>query len=199
MSNLTGHIKFIGTLKEGYQTNNFNHTTLYYFRNVGDGTFDIYDENDTNLIETISLRSFNKCFRMIEGVEIVSKYVMPEDLNESRINLRKIEYTPAEKFFQSVLDRTTGIKTDPRYRYSIYYYDPETNQINFELNNETRYFLVRWNNIWSKLESDFGLNKSAIQFLIKNMVEQHYNLTSVTPSREMIGNRATRWSNIMSD
>ena len=103
----------------------------------------------------------------------------------NRINLKVKEYTPAEKFFQSVLDRTSGTKTDPEYPNSIFYYDPETKQINFELyrnqDEKTDYFYVRHSGIWSKLESDFGLDYTSVQGLIKVTVEEHYNLRPVTP------------------
>ena len=109
-------------------------------------------------------------------------YPLGDNIHESRINLRKM--TP-ELFFQKVLYRTSETKTDPRYPNSIFYYDPETKEINFELyrdqNEKTDYLWVRYDGIWSKLQSDFNLDYRSIQDLIKGMVEEHYNLGSVTP------------------
>jgi len=96
-----------------------------------------------------------------------------------RINLKVKERTPAEMFFQSILDRTSTTRIDIRLPDSICYYDPETKQTNFDYHKKSEYFWVRYYGIWSVLESDFGLDNESITNLIKDMVEQHYNIIPV--------------------
>jgi len=63
----SGTIKYIGTIIEGYQTQKFESGETYFYKNVTPGQYGIYDKEDGTLIETIGLRSFNKCF---EGLNL---------------------------------------------------------------------------------------------------------------------------------
>ena len=90
-----------------------------------------------------------------------------------RINLKVKQRTPAEKFFQGVLDRTTGIIQNPD---SIFYYEPDTKQINFELDNVVGTFWVRQHGIWSVFVRDFNMDFTTIRALIMGAADQHYDL-----------------------
>jgi len=105
----------------------------------------------------------------------MNRNLIKQILQESRINLRKV--TP-EMFFQKILNHTSGITTDINYPDRIFYYDPDTKQINFEYDRTEGILSVRHFGIFVNLESDFNLDHRTVQGLIKNMVERHYKLGS---------------------
>jgi len=94
-----------------------------------------------------------------------------------RINLKPKQYSPAEKFLQSVLDRTTGVINVPQYPDATFYYDPDKKEINFGHNQKYRLFWVRNSGVlWSVLMSEYGLGFYSVQELIRDMVGTHYNI-----------------------
>lgn len=68
---MTGHTKFVGTVSEGYSIDKFKKDQTYSF--IGsNGKYDIYDRG--LLIESVTLRTFNKCFEPIsEGLNLQKK------------------------------------------------------------------------------------------------------------------------------
>lgn len=57
----TGTFKYIGTIIEGYNKN-FDSGRSYFITNDVPGQYSVYDTEGGRLIETIGLRTFNKCF-----------------------------------------------------------------------------------------------------------------------------------------
>ena len=65
----TGTFKYIGTIIEGYNKN-FDSGRSYFITNDVPGQYSVYDTEGGRLIETIGLRTFNKCF---EGLNLQKK------------------------------------------------------------------------------------------------------------------------------
>ncbi len=69
-------VKYIGTMVEGYARNNFKQGNPYFYKNTTPGQYDVYKYEGGKLIESIGLRSFNKCFEPIaEGLNLVKKTI----------------------------------------------------------------------------------------------------------------------------
>jgi len=98
-----------------------------------------------------------------------------------RINLPVKQYTSAEKYFYSILCRTSGITTAPELPNEILYYDPDMKDVNFKHNTKTGEFWVRYDGIWSVIETKHGGNWIWTVDLIKNMTETHYNIENISP------------------
>ncbi len=70
-----GIVKYIGTIIEGYNKNKFQPGETYQFKNNIPGQYEIYDMSGKTLIDTIGLRTFNKCF---EGLMLSKKKYQPK-------------------------------------------------------------------------------------------------------------------------
>ena len=91
----------------------------------------------------------------------------------NRINLQVRQRTPDEIFFQGVLDRSTIKPFDESDSTLKYYADGE--QINLAHDTETNMVWIR-SGLWNSLKS----TGSELHNLLKNMVEEHYHIGSVT-------------------
>ena len=68
-------------------------------------------------------------------------------------------------------------------------------EIIFEYNRKTEDFWVPYNAIWSVFENRFGMEYGETQELIQFMVEDHYKLGSVTPTKQAL-RQWPGWKNI---
>ena len=71
-------------------------------------------------------------------------------------------------------------KTSSKYPNSVFYVNSD-NQIFMEYDKKNERVLFNYEEIWSKLESYFKLNYGDIQLIMKDWLEEHYNLRGVTP------------------
>jgi hypothetical protein len=70
-------------------------------------------------------------------------------------------------------------KTTFRYPKSVFYLSSD-NKIIMEHDKKNKEIWFDYDNIWSKLESFFYLNNDDIQLIMKDWLEEHYNLNKVT-------------------
>ena len=61
------------------------------------------------------------------------------------------------------------------YPNSVFYANPD-NDILMEYDKENEYIWIGYNKIWSKLELYFPLKYDDIQLIMKDWLEEHYNL-----------------------
>jgi hypothetical protein len=72
------------------------------------------------------------------------------------------------------------IKTSKDYPDSVFYVDSD-NEILMEYDKKTNDVLIDYISILSKLASLFYLNYGEIHLIMKDWLEEHYNLKGVTP------------------
>jgi hypothetical protein len=70
-------------------------------------------------------------------------------------------------------------KTNPKYPDSIFYVNSD-NKIFMEYDEKKEYLWIDNDLIWSKLESLFYIDYDDIQLIMKDWLEEHYNLKKVT-------------------
>jgi hypothetical protein len=71
-------------------------------------------------------------------------------------------------------------KTDPKSPNSIFYVNSD-NKIFMEYDEKKEYVWIDNDLIWSKLESLFYIDYEDIQLIMKDWLEEHYNLSGITP------------------
>jgi len=71
-------------------------------------------------------------------------------------------------------------KTSSKYPDSVFYANSD-NDILMEYNKKNENFYISYNKIWSKLELYFHLKYSDIQLIMKDWLEEHYNLRVLKP------------------
>jgi hypothetical protein len=71
-------------------------------------------------------------------------------------------------------------KTDPKSPNSIFYVNSD-NKIFMEYDEKKEYVWIDNYLIWSKLESLFYIDYEDIQLIMKDWLEEHYNLSGITP------------------
>ena len=80
------------------------------------------------------------------------------------------------------------------YPNSVFYVNSD-NEIFMEYDKKNENVWVGYDQIWSKLESLFYLNYSDIQLIMKDWLEEHYNLRGLKP-RNVLRNASIRWRDI---
>jgi hypothetical protein len=71
-------------------------------------------------------------------------------------------------------------KTSEKEPNSVFYVNSENENI-ISYDENTNHVWIDYISIWSKLESLFYLNYGDIQLIMKEWLEEHYNLKGVTP------------------
>ena len=94
--------------------------------------------------------------------------------------LKQIEPTDIDKVF---LDLMEGMerKIHPYYPNLTLWYKGD--DWYFEQNEENGYLWCQYDRVWSVFEREYGGNYADIQSIIKSLMERHYNLRGLTPSR----------------
>jgi hypothetical protein len=77
-------------------------------------------------------------------------------------------------------------KTSSKYPDSVFYVNSD-NFIPMRYHPKNKDIWIDYNSIWSKLERYFYLNYDDIQLIIKDWLEEHYNLKGVRPYVKYIG------------
>lgn len=109
------------------------------------------------------------------------KEVIENSENRIIINLVKVDKEQEmRKFLKPFLTNLTIVHSE-KYPDSVFY--KQNGEVLFELNQyeNTLYFYVRYDKIWSVFENKFGLSYDDIQSFIKKEVESTLKLKGVTP------------------
>ena len=85
-------------------------------------------------------------------------------------------------------------KTSSKYPDSVFYVNSD-NDILMEYDKKNENVWVGYDQIWSKLELYFPLKYDDIQLIIKDWLEEHYNLRGLKPRSKSSG-IFSRWRNI---
>ena len=85
-------------------------------------------------------------------------------------------------------------KNSSKYPDSVFYANSD-NEIFMEYNKKNENVYISYNKIWSKLELYFPLKYDDIQLIMKDWLEEHYNLRVLKPYMPCIVPRQ-RWRNI---
>jgi hypothetical protein len=142
----------------------------------------------------------------VNGIRKLKLNIWEKDGTPIRIDYRNIQFDTnqlseglnlpkmsPQSWFQSILDRTTGPYTTPKYPNTLLYkLDVD---VIFEYDRKTGNFWVDYDTIWLVFEDRFGMGIGEIRDLIKSMVEEHYHLGPVTPFWKP-NHFNTRWDNI---
>ena len=73
-------------------------------------------------------------------------------------------------------------KTSSKYPDSVFYVNSD-NEILMQYDDENKVIWIGYDQIWSKLESLFYLEFGNIQLIMKDWLEEHYNLRGAIPQK----------------
>jgi hypothetical protein len=126
----------------------------------------VIKENNTKmeLIDTIKDEGFKSASEMVGGSEILMK-------------LLDIKTTMD---FLHLFDDLDVVQNEKKQDLTLFRYKPYDNLMIYDRENDLVY--VSYKDIWSVLGGNFGLNYSEIQELIKEWLDEVYNLRGITPS-----------------
>jgi hypothetical protein len=96
------------------------------------------------------------------------------DIIVDRPQLVRVVKLYLTRFFGNLTTKTTF-----RYPKSVFYVSSD-NKIIMEYDKKNKEIWFDYDNIWSKLESLVSLNYDDIQLIMKDWLEEHYNLKKVT-------------------
>jgi hypothetical protein len=136
----------------------------------------IIKENDIKmgLIDTIKDEGFKSASEMVGGSEILMK-------------LLDIKTTMD---FLHLFDDLDVVQSEKSQDLTLFRYKPKHNLMIYYRENGQVY--VSYEDIWLVLVGNFGLNRTEIQELIKEWLDEVYNLRGVTPSKVSIA-RSRSW------
>jgi hypothetical protein len=107
--------------------------------------------------------------------------VVKTDLGKMIGELRKkciIRYL--NMFYSDMIPKTTLNNND-----YVFYVDSD-NEIFMEYNKITGHVWIRYNNLWTKIESLFSLNGRETQLIMIHWLKETYNLERILPNRRLI-------------
>jgi hypothetical protein len=135
----------------------------------------IIKENDVkmDLIDTIKDEGFKSASEMVGGSEILMKLLGVK--------------TPMD--FLHIVDDLDVVQSEKNQDRTLFRYKPYHNLMIYD--KKTGVVYVSYDDIWSFLGGNFGLNYSEIQELIKEWLDEVYNLRGVTPLYKMYRLRAS--------
>jgi hypothetical protein len=135
----------------------------------------VIKENDVkmDLIDTIKDEGFKSASEMVGGSEILMKLLGVK--------------TPMD--FLHIVDDLDVVQSEKNQDRTLFRYKPYHNLMIYD--KKTGVVYVSYDDIWSFLGGNFGLNYSEIQELIKEWLDEVYNLRGVTPLYKMYRLRAS--------
>jgi len=101
------------------------------------------------------------------------------DLVGSIKNLMKVLKIKTPMDFLNLFNDLDIVQSEERPNWTLFRYVKGKNMVVYD--KETGYAYVNYDDIWSFLENNFGLNYDEIQELIKEWLGEVYNLRGVTP------------------
>ena len=128
-----------------------------------------------DLIDTIKDEGFISTAEMVGGAEILLKLLGIK--------------SPMD--FLHLFDDLDVVKSDENPNLTLFRYKPNHNVMVYDRKNDHVY--VSYDDIWSFLGGNFGLNYSEIQGLIKEWLGEGYNLRGVTPQITIGNHRGLGW------
>jgi hypothetical protein len=135
----------------------------------------VIKENDAkmDLIDIIKDEGFSSASEMVGGSEILMKLLGVK--------------TPMD--FLHIVDDLDVVQSEKNQDRTLFRYKPYHNLMIYD--KKTGVVYVSYDDIWSFLGGNFGLNYSEIQELIKEWLDEVYNLRGVTPLYKMYRLRAS--------
>ncbi len=128
----------------------------------------IITENQNNNLQT-KLKDLTKDY----GWEAASKAIGGSN------KLAKIAFNNNPIKFLHLFDNLDVVQDEKDQDLTLFRYKPKYNLMVYDRENGQVY--VSYDDIWSFLKSNFGLNYSEIQVVIKEWLDEVYNLRGVTP------------------
>ena len=125
----------------------------------------VIKENDvrTSLIDTIKDEGFKSASEMVGGDK----------------NLIKVLGVKTPMDFLNLFNDLDVVQSEKNPDWTLFRYKPYHNLMVYD--KKTGVVYVSYDDIWSFLKSNFGLNYSEIQVVIKEWLDEVYNLRGVTP------------------
>ena len=137
----------------------------------------VIKENDIkmDLINTIKDEGFSSVSEMVGGDKVLFKIL---DIK-----------TPMD--FLHLFDDLDVVQSEKNQDRTLFRYKPYHNLMVYDRENDWVY--VSYEDIWAFLKSNFGLNRTEIQELIKEWLDEVYNLRGVTPNHQFYYILVARW------
>ena len=131
----------------------------------------IITENQNSKLQT-KLKDLTKDY----GWEAASKAIGGTN------KLAKIAFNNNPMEFLHLFDDLDVVQDEKNQDLTLFRYKPKYKLMVYDRENDWVY--VSYEDIWIFLKSNFGLNRTEIQELIKEWLDEVYNLRGVTPSSE---------------
>ena len=105
--------------------------------------------------------------------------------------LAKIAFNNNPMEFLHLFDGLDVVQSKEKPDLTLFRYKPNHNLMVYDRENGVVY--VSYKDIWSVLKSNFGINYSEIQVVIKEWLDEVYNLRGVTPVTVTVKGLPSRW------
>jgi hypothetical protein len=126
--------------------------------------------------EEISNRGKEKLNKMIKEFGIIKTLKVVGNMD----NLFKVLVINSPMDFLHLFDGLEQVQSEENSNFVLFRYKPKHNFIVYDRKNEEVY--INYDDIWSVLENNFGLDYSEIEGLTKEWLGEVYNLRGVTTS-----------------
>ena len=127
--------------------------------------------------EEVSNRRQEKLIHLIKSLDIhkASKAVGNID------NLFKVLDINSPMEFLHLFDNLDVVQSESNINLTLFRYKPKHNLMVYDRKNE--YVYINYDDVWSVLKEQFGLNYDEIQELTKEWLDEVYNLRGITTQR----------------